>query len=36
MGLPLMYMVKILMNPLTQASSNQQGIAYVVARIDWY
>jgi hypothetical protein len=29
-------MVKILMNPLTQASSNRQGIAYVVSRMDWY
>ena len=28
--------VKILMNPLTQASSNRQGIAYVVSRMDWY
>jgi hypothetical protein len=27
---------KILMNPLTQASSNRQGIAYVVSRMDWY
>lgn len=24
------------MNPLTQASSNRQGIAYVVSRMDWY
>jgi hypothetical protein len=29
-------MAKILMNPLTQASSNRQGIAYVVSRMDWY
>lgn len=29
-------MFKILMNPLTQASSNRQGIAYVVSRMDWY
>lgn len=29
-------MDKILMNPLTQASSNRQGIAYVVSRMDWY
>ena len=31
-----MCMAKILMNPLTQASSNRQGIAYVVSRMDWY
>jgi hypothetical protein len=24
------------MNPLTQASSNRQGITYVVSRMDWY
>jgi hypothetical protein len=24
------------MNPLTEASSNRQGIAYVVSRMDWY
>ncbi|KAH9876362.1 hypothetical protein J1614_003886 [Plenodomus biglobosus] len=24
------------MNPLTQASSDRQGIAYVVSRMDWY
>jgi hypothetical protein len=29
-------MTKILMNPLTQASFNRQGIAYVVSRMDWY
>jgi hypothetical protein len=34
--LALMCIVKILMNPLTQASSNRQGIAYVVSRMDWY
>lgn len=28
--------IKILMNPLTQTSSNRQGIAYVVSRMDWY
>ncbi|ERF68387.1 hypothetical protein EPUS_06803 [Endocarpon pusillum Z07020] len=28
--------LEILMNPLTQASSNRQGIAYVVSRMDWY
>ncbi|KAF2008717.1 hypothetical protein BU24DRAFT_437817 [Aaosphaeria arxii CBS 175.79] len=26
----------ILMNPLTQASSNRRGIAYVVSRMEWY
>ncbi|KAL1641203.1 hypothetical protein SLS61_010182 [Didymella pomorum] len=26
----------ILMNPRTEASSNRQGIAYVVSRMDWY
>lgn len=25
-----------MMNPLTQASSNRQGIAYVLSRMDWY
>jgi len=29
-------MAKILMNPLTQASSNRQGIAYVMSRMEWY
>jgi hypothetical protein len=29
-------MDKILMNPLNQASSNRQGIAYVVSRMEWY
>jgi hypothetical protein len=24
------------MNPLTQASSNREGIAYVISRMDWY
>jgi hypothetical protein len=24
------------MNPLTEASSNRQGIAYVVSWMDWY
>ncbi|RKL08560.1 Vegetative incompatibility protein HET-E-1 [Fusarium oxysporum] len=28
--------VGIMMNPLTQASSNRQGIAYVLSRMDWY
>jgi len=27
---------QILMNPLTQQSSNRDGIAYVVSRMDWY
>lgn len=27
---------QIVMNPLTQASSNRQGIAYVLSRMDWY
>lgn len=27
---------QILMNPLNQASSNRDGIAYVVSRMDWY
>jgi len=31
-----MCILKILMNPLTQASANRQGIAYVVSRMDWY
>jgi hypothetical protein len=31
-----MFVVKILMNPLTESSSNRQGIAYVVSRMDWY
>ncbi|KAJ4286511.1 hypothetical protein N0V90_013211 [Kalmusia sp. IMI 367209] len=30
------FALEILMNPLTQASSNRQGIAYVVSRMDWY
>ncbi|KAF2460807.1 hypothetical protein BDY21DRAFT_383665 [Lineolata rhizophorae] len=30
------FALEILMNPLTQASSNRQGIAYVVSRTDWY
>lgn len=28
--------MQILLNPLTQASSNREGIAYVVSRMDWY
>jgi N-terminal domain of NWD NACHT-NTPase/NACHT domain len=32
----LICFIQILMNPLTQASSNRQGIAYVVSRMDWY
>jgi hypothetical protein len=31
-----MCIIKILMNPLSQASSNRQGIAYVVSRMEWY
>ncbi|KAH7038980.1 hypothetical protein B0J12DRAFT_731324 [Macrophomina phaseolina] len=30
------FALEILMNPLTEASSNRQGIAYVVSRMDWY
>ncbi|KAF2804417.1 NACHT-domain-containing protein, partial [Mytilinidion resinicola] len=30
------FALEILMNPLTQASSNRQGITYVVSRMDWY
>ncbi|XP_014557368.1 hypothetical protein COCVIDRAFT_25929 [Bipolaris victoriae FI3] len=30
------FALEILMNPLTQASSNRQGISYVVSRMDWY
>ncbi|KAF7505723.1 hypothetical protein GJ744_000489 [Endocarpon pusillum] len=30
------FALEILMNPLTQASSNRQGIAYVVSRMEWY
>ncbi|KAH7111793.1 hypothetical protein B0J11DRAFT_447333, partial [Dendryphion nanum] len=30
------FALEILMNPLTQASSNREGIAYVVSRMDWY
>lgn len=29
-------MFQIMMNPLTQASSNRRGIAYVLSRMDWY
>ncbi|KAK7177940.1 nwd1 protein [Paraphaeosphaeria sporulosa] len=30
------FALEILMNPLIQASSNRQGIAYVVSRMEWY
>ncbi|KAH7150699.1 hypothetical protein DER46DRAFT_628659 [Fusarium sp. MPI-SDFR-AT-0072] len=30
------FALEIMMNPLTQASSNRQGIAYVLSRMDWY
>ncbi|QKD57200.2 uncharacterized protein FOBCDRAFT_251804 [Fusarium oxysporum Fo47] len=30
------FALEIFMNPLTQASSNRQGIAYVLSRMDWY
>ncbi|KAH6865385.1 NACHT domain-containing protein [Alternaria rosae] len=33
---PICLALDILMNPLTQASSNREGIAYVVSRMDWY
>ncbi|KAI4640582.1 uncharacterized protein J4E78_010605 [Alternaria triticimaculans] len=33
---PICLALDILMNPLTQQSSNRDGIAYVVSRMDWY
>ncbi|UZP43466.1 hypothetical protein NXS19_011278 [Fusarium pseudograminearum] len=30
------FALEIMMNPLTQASSNRRGIAYVLSRMDWY